>query len=151
MRARTLEELRERISLLKANAETKKTKKDTAVSSGNYVSANVGELIEVQLRAAEKTVCDIAGRTACETDWLAISGARFPKDVDNEILEEFNRITLDIDLDPDVSSKIRYECISMFFHDEPLKDGLRRTRQKVNRALKVIDEACSDEDEEEVA
>ena len=75
---------------------------------------NVGALAAAMLAAAGATVCDF-GRTPCETDYLAISGAVFPSDVPREELEEFNRRTLR-ECMSEADEHARYAAIAKFFH-----------------------------------
>lgn len=76
---------------------------------------NVGALAAAMFAAAGATLCDSAGRVACETDYLAISGATFPADVTREELDEFNRRTLR-DVMDEADERARYEAIAEFFH-----------------------------------
>ena len=39
----------------------------------------IGEVHAAAMAAAGMTLCDFAGRIRCETDYLAISGARLPR------------------------------------------------------------------------
>lgn len=77
--------------------------------------ANVGAMAAAMLAAAGSTLCDFAGRVACETDYLAISGATFPTDVTREEMESFNRRTLKAGMD-EADERARYERIADFFH-----------------------------------
>ena len=76
---------------------------------------NVGAMAADMLAAAGATLCDFAGRVACETDYLVISGATFPADVMREEMEEFNRRTLLAVMD-EADEQARYEAIAGFFH-----------------------------------
>ena len=76
---------------------------------------NVGAMAAAMLAAAGATLCDFAGRVACETDYLAISGATFPADVTREEMEEFNRRTLRAVMD-EADEQARYAAIAGFFH-----------------------------------
>ena len=58
------------------------------------IAPNVGTLMAAALAAAGCTPCDIAGRVACSTYYLAISGSTFPATVTREQMERFNRDTL---------------------------------------------------------
>ena len=78
------------------------------------VSANVGDLMAVALAAAGSFAFCIGGRTACETDFLAASGATFPP-VPIEELERFNRETMRDFMDESAEHE-RYRKIAKFFH-----------------------------------
>ena len=58
------------------------------------MSANVGDLMAVAMAAAGTFALVTGGRTACETDYLAASGATFPASVTYEQMVDFNRRTL---------------------------------------------------------
>ena len=88
----------------------------TGEPTGTTLSGgNVGAMVADMLAAAGATLCDFAGRVACETDYLAISGATFPKDVTREEMEEFNRRTLRAVMD-EAAERARYAAIAGFFH-----------------------------------
>lgn len=76
---------------------------------------NVGAMAAAMLAAAGATMCNPAGRITCETDYLAISGATFPKDVTRDELEAFNRRTLREVMD-EAAEQARYAAIAKFFH-----------------------------------
>ena len=76
---------------------------------------NVGAMAAAMLAVAGATLCDFAGRVACETDYLAISGATFPSDVTQEEMEEFNRQTIR-DVMDEADERERYAAIAGFFH-----------------------------------
>ena len=80
-----------------------------------FYGGNVGEMAAAMLAAAGATLCDFAGRVACETDYLAISGATFPADVTREEMEDFNRRTLRETMD-EADEQARYAAIAGFFH-----------------------------------
>lgn len=83
----------------------------------NYrVSANVGDLMAAALAAAGSYAIRIGGSVACETDYLAASGATFP-DVPIEELIEFNRATLKPDMDEHLEMR-RYALIARFFKEK---------------------------------
>lgn len=84
---------------------------DTPVLGGN-----VGAMAAAILAAAGATLCDFAGRVACETDYLAISGATFPSDVTREEMEDFNRRTLKPDMD-EADEQARYAAIAGFWRE----------------------------------
>lgn len=75
---------------------------------------NVGAMAAAVLAAAGATVCDFAGRVACETDYLAISGAVFPSDVPREELEDFNRRTLR-ECMSEADEQARYAAVAGFW------------------------------------
>jgi hypothetical protein len=77
------------------------------------VSANVGDLMAAALMAAGSYAVRLGGRSACETDYLAASGAVFPP-VPVEELERFNRETLFEGMD-EAAEFDRYRRIAMFF------------------------------------
>ena len=77
-------------------------------------AANVGELMEVALAAAGSFATVTGGRTACETDYLAASGATFPASVTYEQMVEFNRRTLKPDMD-EAAEMRRYALIARFW------------------------------------
>lgn len=77
---------------------------------------NVGEMAAAMLAAAGATLCDSAGRVACETDYLAISGATFPADVTREEMEDFNRRTLKPDMS-EADEMARYASIANFWRN----------------------------------
>lgn len=79
------------------------------------VSANVGDLVAVALAAAGCYAIRLGGATACETDYLAASGATFPAHVTYEQMVDFNRRTLKPDMD-EADEHARYRLIAGFFH-----------------------------------
>lgn len=85
----------------------------TAPGVDRRVSPNVGDLMAAAMAAAGAFALVIGGRTACETDYLAASGAVFP-DVPLAELEAFNRRTLRPDMD-EVAEHRRYAEIALFF------------------------------------
>lgn len=78
------------------------------------ITANVGAIMAAALAAAGSYAPCIGGHTACETDYLAASGATFPADVPIAELEEFNRRTLRDDMD-EAAEHERYAQIAQFF------------------------------------
>jgi hypothetical protein len=78
------------------------------------VSANVGDLVAVALAAAGCYAIRLGGATACETDYLAASGATFPAHVTYEQMVDFNRQTLKPDMDESAEHE-RYAQIALFF------------------------------------
>lgn len=78
------------------------------------ITANVGDIMAVALAAAGTYAIRLGGSTACETDYLAASGATFPADVPIAELEEFNRRTLRDDMDESAEHE-RYAQIAQFF------------------------------------
>ena len=77
-------------------------------------SANVGELMAVALAAAGSSALVTGGRTACETDYLAASGATFPASVTVKQMVEFNRRTLKPYMD-EADEMARYAAIAGFW------------------------------------
>lgn len=77
------------------------------------VSPNVGEIMAAAMAAAGTSAICLGGRSACETDYLAASGATFP-DVPLAELEDFNRRTLRPDMD-EAAEHSRYAQIALFF------------------------------------
>ena len=75
---------------------------------------NVGAMAAAMLAAAGATLCDFAGRVACETDYLTVSGATFPADVTRKEMEDFNRRTLKPDMD-EADEQARYAAIAEFW------------------------------------
>ena len=76
--------------------------------------ANFGEQFAVALAAAGQSELNVAGRRPCETDYLVAQGARFPDGRGEDVLEHFNRVTLQ--LAEDVQEEARYEIVAAFFH-----------------------------------
>lgn len=77
------------------------------------ITANVGAIMAAALAAAGSSALCIGGHTACETDYLAASGAVFPP-VPAEELERFNRETMHDFMD-EAAEHRRYEKIALFF------------------------------------
>ena len=77
------------------------------------VSPNVGDLMAAAMAAAGACALVLGGRTACETDYLAASGAVFPA-VPLAELEAFNRRTLRPVMD-EAAEHERYTAIALFF------------------------------------
>ena len=67
------------------------------------------------IAAAGQNVLLLGGRWACETDYLAASGATFPAHVTYEQMVDFNRRTLKPDMD-EADEHARYRLIAGFFH-----------------------------------
>ena len=80
------------------------------------VSANVGDLMAVALAAAGCYAIRLGGATACETDYLAASGATFPAHVTYEQMVDFNRRTLKPDMD-EADEMARYASIAHFWRN----------------------------------
>lgn len=78
------------------------------------VSPNVGDMMAAVLAAAGSYALVVGGSTACETDYLAASGAMFPSSVTREEMEDFNRRTLREDMD-EAAEQARYAAIAGFF------------------------------------
>lgn len=87
----------------------------SATETSGCFGGNVGEMAAAMLAAAGATLCGFAGRVACETDYLAISGATFPTDVTREEMERFNRLTMKAVMD-EADEEARYAAIAGFFH-----------------------------------
>lgn len=79
------------------------------------VSANVGDIMAAALAAAGSFALCVGGRTPCETDYLAASGATFPASVTYEQMVDFNRRTLRPEMD-EADEQVRYAAIATFFH-----------------------------------
>ena len=83
----------------------------------NYrVSANVGDLMAAALAAAGSYAIRLGGSVACETDYLAASGATFP-DVPIDELIAFNAETLRPVMDEHLEMR-RYAAIAGFFREK---------------------------------
>lgn len=78
------------------------------------VSANVGDIMAAALAAAGSYAFVRGGVYACETDYLAASGAVFPSDVTLAEMEAFNRATLRDNMDESAEYE-RYRKIARFF------------------------------------
>lgn len=79
------------------------------------IGPNVGSALAAALAAAGIVACDPARRVACETDYLAISGATFPRDIPRAELVAFNRATLHSNM-TEADEWSRYCRIANFFH-----------------------------------
>ncbi len=79
------------------------------------MTPSVGDMMAAAIAAAGMSSCDFAGRVACETDYLAISGAVFPSSVTRAEMEAFNRATLKPVMD-EADEAARYRKIATFFH-----------------------------------
>jgi hypothetical protein len=80
------------------------------------VSANVGDIMAAALAAAGSYAIRIGGSVACETDYLAASGATFP-DVPIDELIAFNAETLRPVMDEHLEMR-RYAAIARFFREK---------------------------------
>ena len=78
------------------------------------ISPSVGDLMSAAIAAAGGSICDFAGRIHCMTDYLAISGARFPSTVTEEEMIAFNRKTLKPVME-EADERARYVAIASFF------------------------------------
>lgn len=76
---------------------------------------NVGEMTAAVMAAAGMNICGFACRVACETDYLAISGATFPATVSRAEMEAFNKRTMKPVMDEKAEFE-RYCKIATFFH-----------------------------------
>lgn len=74
---------------------------------------SVGDMMAAAIAAAGQNILLLGGRWACETDYLAASGAVFPA-VPLAELVEFNRRTLREDMD-EAAEHSRYAQIAQFF------------------------------------
>lgn len=75
---------------------------------------NVGDLMAAAMAAAGSFALAIGGSRACETDYLAASGAKFPETVTVEQMEAFNRDTLKPYMDEEDEWR-RYAAIAGFW------------------------------------
>lgn len=75
---------------------------------------NVGELMAAAMAAAGSIALRMGGRTACETDYLAASGARFPASVTYEQMVAFNRRTMKPVME-ESDEMARYAAIAEFW------------------------------------
>lgn len=78
------------------------------------VSANIGNLVAAAMSAAGVLPEYIGCGSPCETDYLAASGAVFPK-VSVEQMNDFNAKTMFENMDEKDEEK-RYMMIAEFFH-----------------------------------
>lgn len=78
------------------------------------VSANVGDLMETAIAMAGQCVLRLGGRTACETDYLAARGARFPASITYEQMVAFNRRTMKPVME-ETDEMARYAAIAGFW------------------------------------
>lgn len=78
------------------------------------LSPSVGDLMSAAIAAAGGSICDFAGRIHCMTDYLAISGARFPSTVTEEEMVAFNEQTLKPVMEEE-DERARYAAIASFF------------------------------------
>lgn len=78
------------------------------------MTPSVGDMMAAAIAAAGQNILLLGGRCACETDYLAASGAVFPS-VPLAELEAFNRRTLRPDMD-ESAEHARYRLIAGFFH-----------------------------------
>ncbi len=75
---------------------------------------NVGELMAAAMAAAGSIALRMGGRTACETDYLAARGARFPESVTYEQMVAFNRRTMKPVME-EADEMARYAAIAGFW------------------------------------
>lgn len=80
------------------------------------ITANVGDLMAAALAAAGSYAIRLGGSVACETDYLAASGATFP-DVPIDELIAFNAETLRPVMDEHLEMR-RYAAIARFFREK---------------------------------
>lgn len=84
------------------------------VEEAKEVSPSVGELMAAAMAAAGRTSFLMGGKYACETDYLAASGAKFPDTVSEEELRIFNEQTMHEVMDENAEFE-RYRKIAKFF------------------------------------
>ncbi len=84
------------------------------------VSPNVGELMAAAMAAAGAYAFTMGGREACETDFLAASGAVFPKSITEAEMVRFNAETMEEIMDEE-REFIRYKKIALFFNNRTVK------------------------------
>lgn len=78
------------------------------------LTASVGALVAAAMADAGQSPILMGGRTMCETDYLAASGAVFPSSVTREEMERFNRRTLREDM-TEADDMRRYAAIALFW------------------------------------
>ena len=88
------------------------------------MSANVGDIMAAAMAAAGSFALVMGGRTACETDYLAASGAKFPETVTREQMEAFNRETLKPCMDEEDEWR-RYAAIAGFWRRAACRTRIR--------------------------
>ena len=79
------------------------------------LTASVGALVAAAMAVAGRSPILMGGRTMCETDYLAASGATFPASVTYEQMVDFNRRTLRPEMD-ETDEMARYAAIAEFFN-----------------------------------
>ena len=87
------------------------------------VSANVGDIMAAAMAAAGSFALVMGGSAACETDYLAASGATFP-DVPYDRLVAFNRDTLKPNMDEEDEWR-RYAAIAGFWRRAACRTRIR--------------------------
>lgn len=88
------------------------------------VSANVGDIMAAAMAAAGSFALVMGGSAACETDYLAASGATFPATVTVEQMEAFNRDTLKPYMDEEDEWR-RYAAIAGFWRRAACRTRIR--------------------------
>lgn len=78
------------------------------------LTASVGALVAAAMAAAGQSPILMGGRTMCETDYLAATGAVFPSSVTREEMEQFNRRTIREDM-TEADDMRRYAAIAGFW------------------------------------
>lgn len=78
------------------------------------VTPNVGDIMAAAMAAAGTFAIVTGGRTACETDYLAASGAIFPATVTYQQMVAFNRETMKPVME-EADEMARYAAIARFF------------------------------------
>lgn len=130
-----VEDLRRQAEFMLKKREEREAKKNGGSPNGSKgLGANIGEMMAVMMAAAGASICNFAGARPCETDYLAVSGAKFPEQTSQEMIQEFNDITMR--LPDDEASEVRYEMMSVFFHPEQFKDKMKTVKAKVRRMEK---------------
>lgn len=108
---------KKRLALARAAQKAARERRARADSEINYrVSANVGDLMAAALAAAGSYAIRLGGSVACETDYLAASGATFPAHVTYEQMVDFNCRTLKPYMD-EADEMARYASIARFWRN----------------------------------
>lgn len=113
-----LKDIRRQIEAMNKETSTESSKESCRIG----LSESIGDQMAAAMAAAGMEICYFAGRKPCETDYLAISGAKFPK-VSPELIERFNECTMR--LEEDSASEVRYELMSKFFHKGAIEDAIQ--------------------------
>ena len=113
-----LNDVRRQIESINQVSSTESSKE----SCRRGLSESIGDQMAAAMAASGMEICYFAGRNPCETDYLAISGARFPK-VSSELIDRFNECTMR--LEEESASQVRYELMSKFFHKGAIEDAIQ--------------------------